>query len=138
MAQPPVDSGTGATLVFSTSSWTAEITDIKHSGKKRPSLKTSHLGLTAGAGELFQPGKLFDPGEIDIEFHFNPDSPPPYTATAENVSIKFPIVGTITTGSKDQINAFVIDFGETIPLENIMMGTAKLKCSGTISHTNAG
>ncbi len=135
MAQPTVDIGTGAVLVFSASSWTAEIANFKRAGIKRAEIDTTHLGTTGGKTKM--PGDLYDPGTLDVEFHYNPDSPPPYTATAETVQIQFPLAGTITTASHDKVSMFIVDLGYSVPLEEKMMGTIKLACSGSISHTNA-
>lgn len=132
---PLVDTGTGAALVFTTSSWTAEIMSIEHSGVSREAIDVTHLGSTSA--RAFIPGDLYDPGELDVEYHHNPDNPPPFTATAEIVQIKFPLSGTITTASQDKISMFIVDLGKTIPLEDKMVGTIKLKCTGPISHTNA-
>lgn len=135
MPAPLVDTGTGAALVFTTSSWTAEILSIARSGVSRPAIKVSHLG--SSTYDAFIPGDLTDPGTFEVKFHFNPDSPPPFTAVKEIVQIKYPLNGTITTASNDKIDMFVMDFGNTIPLEEVMEGTIKLKCTGTVTHSNA-
>lgn len=135
MSQPTVDVGTGASLVFTTTSWTAEILDVQRSGIKKRQISTSHLGTVGG--ETFMTGDLYDPGEVTVKFHYNPDSPPPYTATGEIVQIKYPVNGTITTGSNDKVNMFVTELGSSIPFEDKMEGTVKLKCSGSFTHSAA-
>lgn len=135
MANPLVDTGTGAALVFTTTSWTAEIVEMNLSGLTRESIDVSHLASTGG--RVFIPGDLYDPGELEVKFHYNNDSRPPFTGAKEIVQIKYPLAGTITTASNTKIDMFVTEVGNTIPLEDKMEGTVKLKMSGTFTFSAA-
>lgn len=134
MAQPTVDNAQGTVLTFTTTSWSAEINSIEHSGVKRTEIDTTHLASTSMTN---MPGDLVDEGEYKIEFHFNPDNPPPFTSTAEIVQIQFPLSGTITTGSRDKTSMWFKEYSAKFETEQKMSATATLRCTGARSHTNA-
>ncbi len=92
-----VDIGTGATIVFGTSGFTAEVMSISIDGIDRESIETTHLGTTVPAanqygGRTYIPGDLADPGTTTIEINFNPDTLPPIGLAAETITITFPLV----------------------------------------------
>lgn len=95
MATPLVDLGTGTTVTFGTSGFTAELTDIQISNLSREVIETSNLATPqAGAGQIgsktFLAGDLTDPGSVTLTGHFNPDTVPPLEGAAETVTITFP------------------------------------------------
>ena len=69
--------GTGTTITFGTSGFTAEIVGI--------SIDVTHLATpVAGAGEVGSrekiPGKHVDPGQLKLTCHYDPDTDPPSRA----------------------------------------------------------
>lgn len=142
MAGSTVDVGTGTTIVFATSSFTAELLNISHSGINREALATSHMGTAApGAGTFgnmtFIPGQLSDPGEITAEFHFDPDQIPPIDAVSEVITITFPLVAGDTTPAKWASTGFITGWEYTDDLETIMVATGTIKLTGNVTRTAA-
>lgn len=141
MAGTPVDVTTGASILFD-SGFFAEVTDINWSGMSRPSIPTSHmLTAAAGAGEVgnatFIPGRIIDPGSLDIEFHYNPDTDPPIAGLAEAVTLAFALFPGDSTPANLTGSAFMMDFAMQGPLDDKMVATATLKWSGPITITAA-
>lgn len=130
MASPTVDIGTGASMVFGTSGFTANKLSIVPPGASRPSLKTSHLGTTTN--DTFTPGDLVDRGEIRFRFQFNPDTSPPIDQAAETVTITF------RSGATWAATAFMTEYNPDVPFEDVMTGEATLKISGAITIVPAG
>lgn len=91
------DTGNGATITFGTSSFTAQFHMIGGTTQTRPMLNVSHL--TTSAKELFVVGDLYDPGEFEAEFWFNPNDQPPIGGAAETVTITFPIPSGSSNGA---------------------------------------
>ena len=141
MASPAVDVGTGTTIVFGTSSWTAEITDFAHDEITRASIDTTNLATAvAGAGKIgsrtFIPADLSDPAGLTINGHFNPDTKPPIEGVAETITITFPDHGGATEATW-VFSGFMTGFSYGVPLEDKMTFSAKIKASGNITITSA-
>lgn len=142
MAAPTVDQGHGATILFGTSSWTAEILSLGWNGASREAIPTSHLGTAAPAtgkwGNMtFIPSDLSDPGNLEIEYHHNPDTTVPLDAVAETITITFPSPpGVTTTGAKWSSSGFVTSAEVTAP-DGKMTGRMTVKLSGNIQKTAA-
>lgn len=83
------DVGTGTTITFGTSNFTADITSLKSGGITRDSYETTHMGTTGSMTK--SPKNLVDEGSIDIEFLFDPDNQPPIGGVTETVTITFPL-----------------------------------------------
>jgi hypothetical protein len=130
MAQPEVDVGTGATILFGTSGFSAEIEDITPPGMTRGSIQTSHQTTTAA--HTHQPLDLYEPGELSFDVHFNPDDIPPMTATAETVTLKF------SGGNWWSFSAFMTGYEPSHPFEDKMMATVTCKVSGRITSDADG
>jgi hypothetical protein len=137
-----VDIGTGATITFGTSSWTAELLDIQWSGISRESVETSHMGTAApGVGKFGNrthiPGDLSDPGELRIQFHLDPDDEPPIDQPAETITVAFPLVSGDATPANWAGSGFATDFSLSVPLEDKMTGEMTVKFTGNITQTAA-
>ena len=130
----PVTLGTGATVTFATSSFTANVTDIGISGLSRESIDTSHLGTTAN--RTFMPGSLVDAGELEMEIQFDPDNYPPIAAAAETITITFPLSSAGTTEATWAATGFATGFTAGVTLEELMTGTLTVKFSGAITSTD--
>jgi len=135
-----VDIGTGTTIVFATSAFTADLLSVDWSGITRESVETSHMGTAAAASgkmanKTFIPGDLTDPGEISIEIHFNPEDEPPIDAAAEIITITWPLTSLQATAATWAATGFMTDFVITDPLEDKMTATATIKLSGEVTLT---
>lgn len=143
MATPAVNIGTGATITFGTSSFTAQITNISLSGVSREVLDTSNLSTPiAGSGKFgsktFLAGDLVDPGSVTIEGHLNPDTVVPIEGASETITITFPVSTGAPTAAKWVFPGQVISFDATVPLEELMSFTMEIKAVGPIVVTAGG
>jgi len=123
MAAPIV--ATGLTMTFTTSAWTANYVSISRSGNSRESLDTSHQGTTTT--KSFVPASLRDPGSWDLEFQYDPLQDPPQDAAAETVTLAWP------DGEEEACTAFMTNFEYTGSLDEVAMGTATLKITGSVT-----
>lgn len=131
---PTPDIGTGATISFGSSGFSAHITNVDHSGISRAVVETSHLGTTTA--RTFVPGDLYDGGTVALEMNFDSNDQPPITSTAETITITFPIKPGGSTGATAQFSGFVQDWSYTVPLEDKMTATATIKVTGAITWTD--
>ena len=123
-ASPAVDVATGITIVFGTSGFSAQITDVTPPGVERESIETSHQG-TVNA-KTFTPADLHDPGGLDFEGNFNPDTYPPINEAEEEVVITFPAGATWT------FQGFMTNYQPAAPLNEKMTFSATIKATGEI------
>lgn len=129
------DIGTGTSIVFGTSAFTAELTAVDWSGISRGSVQCSHLGTTNF--HKFIPTDLVDPGELNIEFNFDPSTTPPYDQPVETITVTFPVPDGLSTPADWEGDGFMTNFEFTVPLEEKMTGSATLKMTGAIVITAA-
>jgi hypothetical protein len=122
------DIGTGSTVTFGTSGFTADILGVNLSGVTREAINTSHMGTTSD--HTFMPVDLVDNGTLELEIAWLATLTPPIitNAAAETVTVAF--AGSATTWS---FSAFQTDLGVTVPLEDKMTATMTFKISGAIS-----
>jgi len=137
-----VDLGTGTTITFGTSGFSAEITNISHDGINREIIETSHLGTSpAGANEIgsktFLAGDLSDPGELTLEGHFDGDDIPPVEGAPETVTVTFPLGSGETTPTTWQFSGQMTGFSYNVPLEDKITFTATVKAVGPVTRTAA-
>ena len=126
-----VDVGTGTTVTFGTSGFSANVTNIDWSDINREAIQTSHLGTVDAHTHI--PGKLYDSGSIELEIQFDPeDGLPPINGAAETITITFPDES-VWSGT-----GFATGFTATVPLEELMTGTLTLKISGVIDAGDGG
>ena len=118
------DTGTGATIVFGTSGFTAGITSISSGGVSRDMYDTSTMSTTGGMTK--SPKKLVDYGTVDIEFKHDPDAQPPVDGPTETVTITFPTPAGGLTGATLVGSAFVSDYSWSAELEEEMTASATL------------
>jgi len=132
--------GTGTTITFLTSGFTAEIVGISIDGIKRDSIDVTHLATpVAGVGEVGSrvkiPGKHVDPGQLKLTCHYDPDTDPPIQGAKEEVKITYPLEEDELTAAYEQGDAFVVDVGAEVPLEDKMMRTITIERSGPWTRT---
>jgi len=131
----PVDIGTGASIAFGTSSFTANITSITPvSGAERPAIDTTHLGTTTA--RTFVPGDLVNWGELEVELQFDIDDRPPIDQVAETITITFPLSALGATAATLAGTGFMTNFGAEVPLEELMSGSYTVKWSGNLTWTD--
>lgn len=135
MPSPAVNVGTGTTITFGTSSWTANVTNLSHDGNEREAFDTTHLGTAAvGANELnnktYLLSEVVDGGEITLDAHFNPDDPPPIGDAAETITITF------NGGSTYVFSGGVISNSSAVPNDGLMTQSLTIKVCGAITETS--
>jgi len=124
------DIGDGATIAFTTSTFTGSWKTLQHTGVARASVDTTHLGTTTA--KTYMPGDLYDPGEISGTLSYDPDDQPPYNGAAETITITFP------GGATMAATGFVTNFDEP-SLENDveMIASVTIKLTGSITWIDA-
>lgn len=122
------DIGTGSTVTFGTSGFTADILSVNLSGITREAINTSHMGTTSD--HTFMPVDLVDNGTLELEIAWLATLTPPIitNAAAETVTVAF--AGSATTWS---FSAFQTELGVVVPLEDKMTATCTFKISGAIT-----
>lgn len=137
-----VDSGVGTTIVFGTSGFTAELTEVRWSGIARQALETTHMG-TAAAGankfgnKTFIPAKLSDPGMLAMTVHFNAQTNPPIDAVAETITVTFPKATADAVAAYWSASGFVTAFEITDQMEAVLVANVTVKLSGNVTMTDA-
>ena len=124
------DVGTGTTIGFGTSSWTAPLMNITGPSMSRESIRTSAMSTTGG--HTFIPGDLHDPGEVSITVQHVASVLPPIDAVAETITITWP--GLCTW----QACGFMVNFGGwTAGIDELITADATIKLSGSVSYTTS-
>lgn len=127
--------GTGTTVTFGTSAFSAQLLSVDWSGIERESVDTTHMGTTDA--RTFMGGSLYDPGEIEMEIAFDGDDTPPIAGAAETITVEFGKKSSgSTNGAKWAGTGFVSEFEVTSPLEDKMEATMTVKMSGAITFTD--
>lgn len=138
MASPAVSVGTGSTIVFGTSGFSAQIVDIVSLPElMRESLPTNQMSSVKWESSL--PAKLTDPGILELVVHFNPDTKVVDTATSPmevaSETITVSIAGAATTKATWAFSGFMFEYFPTIPFEGIMTANVKVKVTSAITFT---
>lgn len=125
---------TGITIAFATSAFSCQILKVGLDGKERKAIPSSHMGTFAY--ETFIPGKLVDPGMMDLEIIYDPDAEPPIGAVAEVITITFPkkAAGS-ASGHIKSCSGFITAVSEEGPLEDKLTAKIKVKFSGSFTET---
>lgn len=124
--------GTGVSIGFGSSNWTAEFTKIGGLELSREALDTTHLGTTSYKTKV--PASLVEAGELEVEFWFDPGDSPPISSAAETITITYPDTETWS------FSGFMTNFkaGSAVDGE-LMSGSATLVAAGapTISSSSS-
>ena len=123
-----MDVGTGTTIVFGTSGFTAEVLSLDGADISREAIEVTHMGST-GYKE-FNPSDLVDAGSIEMEIGFDPDDQPPISAAAETITITFPVPPGGITGATFTFTGFVSEWAWSSPLEENMTASITIKVDG--------
>ena len=129
----PADVGTGTTIGFGTSGFSAEILNVDGASMTREVIDTSHMGTTTW--RTFIPGDLSDPGEVTFEFHFDPDAQPPINGAAEPITITFPLPAGQATPATLVGSGFISSWEFSDPFEDKMTANGTIKWSGALTWT---
>lgn len=137
-----VDIGTGITVVFGTSGFSAQILDVKGPGFTRESVSTNHMGTAApGAGQIgngtSMPTDIVEVSELTLELHFNPSLKPPLHAAPETITITFPVPVGLTNPATWVFSGYVVGYDPSMPLEDKMVATLVVKPTGPVTVTAA-
>lgn len=138
-----VNIGTGTTLTFATTGFTAEIIEtISWNAIARGAVDTTHMTSTqASAGQFggrtFMPTKFANPGQIVLQVHFKPDTNVPLHAAAETIRATFPLVTGDATAAYWEATGFITEMGPQIPLEDKMTNAITIQTSGLVTMTDA-
>ena len=132
-----VDEGAGASLVWSTSSYTTQLVSINPSGWKRDAIDVTTL---ADTGKKYIRSKVIEPGQYEVTINYSPGNPPPIfgTYTQERFKLNFPLFGTQTTADSESVDGFISEVsGPPIKVGEAMQATMTIKLSG-LKTTAAG
>ena len=138
-----VNIGTGTTITFATTGFSAEIVEtINWANIARPAVDTTHMlstQPTSGTfgGRTFIPPKFADPGEITLQVHHNPQLNVPINSAPEVITVTFPLVTGDATAAYWSGTGFITSMGIAIPLEDKMQNTITVKMSGLITYYDA-
>lgn len=138
-----VNIGTGTTILFATTGFTAEVIEtVDWTGITRAAVDTTHMVSTqAGAGQFggrtFIPPKFADPGQIALMLHFNPQTNVPIHAVPEIIRVTFPLVAGDATSAYWECTGFITEMGPSIVMEEKMTNRVTIKLSGLVTMTDA-
>lgn len=130
------DEGHGGSITFGTSGTTINARSIQRTGLTREAIGTTHLGTSGG--KTFQPGDTYDPGEVAVSFLWDPDTPMPYTAVAETITLTYPVPSGLTNGATEAASGFIINHdGGNMETDTEMLASITIKLSGAITQADA-
>lgn len=129
------DIGTGTTITFGTSGFSAYLASIDGPSMHRDAVETTHMATSIN--KTFMPGDLVDRGEINITVHFDPSLTPPIASAAESVTIRWPLPSGLTNAATWVGSAFMTDYTPGAEIEGLMTASATLKISGAVTITAA-
>lgn len=124
------DIGTGSTVVFGTSAFSADILSIDISGVTRETYNTSHMGTTSS--HTFALVDLVDNGTLTLEIAWVPGLVPPILTNGAMETVVLTFGG---TGSTWTFSCGQTELGVVVPLEEKMTATCTFKISGSISRS---
>lgn len=131
---PTPDLGTGITLNFATSGFTACVTNVSHSGWERAAIDVTCMTDTE---KQFIPGDLVDYGSLSFDIFFDPNDDVPVGQASETITVTFATRGSQTTAANWQFTGFATSFEWSAPLEDAMTGTLTVKVDGPITFNDA-
>ena len=122
------DVGTGTTIAFATSSFTAEVININGNDISREDIETTHMG-TAGY-RTYVPSRLVEGGTVDMEITFDPDVQPPIAGVAESITVTFPLVSPLTINGKVVFTGYVNSWSWADAVEEKLSANITIKVDG--------
>ncbi len=133
----PIDVGTGTTISFGTSGFSAYILEVGGPGISREVVDTTHMGTTGG--KTYRPGDLYDGGELSLSVAFDGSISPPMLAgeQPETITVTWPIPAGLSTGAIWSFSGFMSNYTPTSPIEDKMTASVTVKVTGSITLTAA-
>lgn len=127
MAGSAVD-GTGATVTFGTSSFTAQLLEANWTGRERGNIRSTHMGTTGS--HTYIPHDLVEPGELSLKFWFNctDNTATILGAAAETITIGW------DTGKSWAGSGFCTGVEAGATIGEGMEQTLKFKMSGAVTE----
>lgn len=127
------DVGTGITIAFGTSTFTADVVDFSPIFEQSvEQIDCTHQGSTA---RDFQPSDLKDYGECTMTINWTPGVVVPVGAAPEEITISFPLISGITKGTW-VCDGFISNYTATATLEEKMEGEVTIKWTGAGTLTD--
>lgn len=117
--------GQGTSLEFETSGLAYELTSIDPYGRSWESIDTTHLETEDAMTSM--PSDLPDNGEMAVEGHYDPDQDEPETNEIEYAKLTFP------GGAIRRMQVFWMEFSPSIPVNDRMTFSGRLKITGAIT-----
>jgi hypothetical protein len=133
MAVGADDVGTGATVVFGTSTFEAHLLSVNGSDITRAVVDSTHMGTTGERTKIF--GDLFDAGSFEMEIAFDPDADPPIGSAVETLTITFPKPADKANGAYVAGSAAITNWTWGVPLEDKMTATVTVTWDGVTGPT---
>jgi len=130
------DVGTGITIAFATSTFTADVVDFSPIFEQSvEQIECTHQGSTA---RTFQPSDLKDYGECTMTINWTPGVVVPVGAAPEEITISFPIIDTATNSTKGTwvCDGFISNYSASATLEEKMEGEVTIKWTGAGTLTD--
>lgn len=152
MAGARVYVGTGTSIVFGTSGYSAELLGLDWSGVSRGTVETSHMGmdLTPVADSIGNaihiPHEIVHAGELTATVHFDPTALPPMVTEigaanavvlSETITVIFPTVGADSTPADWEFEGFCKGFSVSAPHEDVMTATLDIRITAGVDITAA-
>lgn len=137
-----VNVGTTTSITFGTSGFTAHMTNVRAYNVTVQTFKTTHMASTQPTGtqqggHTYIASKFGDMGELQIEGHYNPQTPLPGSGVFEAVTVTAPLVAGDSTPATWAGSACLTNFQPTAPYDDLMTFTATWKWSGIPTFTAA-
>lgn len=132
--------GGGTTVTFGTSNWVADIETIDFDNIVRENVPTTHLATAQdGDGNIAatsDPSEVVDYGGVTLTFQDNLDTPPPWGAAAEEVTIQYVAKNGQATGAKDVGQGYIDNYteGQVVAGDKIL-STVHIKWTGPVVRT---
>lgn len=144
MSNKFVSVANGLRLVFGTSGFEADIVSVSHSGVARALIETSHMG-TPEPGEDELGGKTFivdpleDPGQLQVQVHYDPSNPPQRTSAddPEQIEVTYRKPKGAATAARLVGNGWLQEWSAEMNLGAKMVATLTIKFTGLLNVVKA-
>jgi hypothetical protein len=128
--------GTGATIAFGTSGFTADLISLTLPEFTREAIESTHLGTTGA--KTFKSAKLYTVGDISATFDHDPSETDMITQDAETITISYPLLDGQATPTTLEFTGFAMSVGgEEMTVDSRMVTSMTIKPQGAITKTPA-
>ena len=129
----PGDQGYGLAITFS-SGFCAWITDANWDGIERKDIDVTNDASPSGWMQ-FIPSDLRDPGNLEVDLIFNPNTTLPITNAAETITVTFPVPIGGSTSATWACSGFATKIGMAAPMKDKMTLKLSIKFTGVPTFT---